>query len=68
VQPVLSEMREATSGPRQLDKLRKSLDAWQERKKRLRRQRDRRQRDRPFITASRNASNRQATEGQTIYY
>lgn len=33
VQPVLSEMREATSGPRQLDKLRKSLDAWQERKK-----------------------------------
>jgi hypothetical protein len=26
-------MREATSGPRQLDKLRKSLDAWQERKK-----------------------------------
>ena len=33
VQPVLSEMREATSGPRQLDKLRKSLDVWQERKK-----------------------------------
>lgn len=33
VQPVLSEMREATSGPRQLDKLRKSLDTWQERKK-----------------------------------
>ena len=26
-------MREATSGLRQLDKLRKSLDAWQERKK-----------------------------------
>lgn len=33
VQPVLSEMREATSEPRQLDKLRKSLDAWQERKR-----------------------------------
>jgi hypothetical protein len=33
VQPVLSEIREATCEPRQLDKLRKSLDAWQERKR-----------------------------------
>ena len=33
VQPVLSELRDATSEPRQLDALRKSLDKWQERKK-----------------------------------
>lgn len=32
VQPVLSELRDATSEPRQLDALRKSLDKWQERK------------------------------------
>lgn len=33
VQPVLSEIREATAEPRQLDKLRKSLGDWQERKR-----------------------------------
>ena len=33
VQPVLSEMRDATSGPRELDALRKSLGKWQERKR-----------------------------------
>ena len=31
VQPVLSEMRDATSGPRELDGLRKSLGQWHER-------------------------------------
>lgn len=33
VQPVLSEIREATSEPRELDKLRKALDKWEERKR-----------------------------------
>lgn len=33
VQPVLSEIRNATSEPRQLDALRKSLGKWQERKR-----------------------------------
>lgn len=33
VQPVLSELRDATSEPRQLDALRKSLVKWEERKK-----------------------------------
>ncbi len=33
VQPVLAEIREATAEPRQLDKLRKSLDTWEERKR-----------------------------------
>lgn len=33
VQPVLSEIRDATSDPRELDALRKSLDNWQERKR-----------------------------------
>lgn len=33
VQPVLSEIREATSEPRELDKLRKSLAEWEERKR-----------------------------------
>jgi hypothetical protein len=53
VQPVLSEMREATSGPRQLDKLRKSLDAWQERKKKTQ--------------AREGQAIYQVTEGQAIY-
>ncbi len=33
VQPVLGEIREATSEPRELDKLRKSLGSWEERKR-----------------------------------
>lgn len=33
IQPVLSEIRDATSEPRELDALRKSLDKWQERKR-----------------------------------
>lgn len=33
VQPVLSEIRDATSEPRELDALRKSRDKWQERKR-----------------------------------
>lgn len=33
VQPVLGEIREATSEPRELDKLRKSLGSWDERKR-----------------------------------
>ena len=33
VQPVLSELRDATSDPRELDGLRKSLVGWQERKR-----------------------------------
>lgn len=33
VQPVLSEIRDATSDPRELDALRKALDKWQERKR-----------------------------------
>ena len=53
MQPVLSEMREATSGPRQLDKLRKSLDAWQERKKKTQ--------------AREGQAIYQVTEGQAIY-
>jgi hypothetical protein len=33
IQPVLSEMREATAEPRELDALRKSLSKWHERKR-----------------------------------
>lgn len=33
IQPVLSEMRDATSEPRELDALKKSLGKWQERKR-----------------------------------
>ncbi len=33
VQPVLSEIREATAEPRELDKLRKALEKWEERKR-----------------------------------
>jgi predicted nucleic acid-binding Zn-ribbon protein len=33
IQPVLSEIRDATSEPRELDALRKFLDKWEERKK-----------------------------------
>lgn len=33
IQPVLSEIRDATSEPREMDSLRKSLDEWQERKR-----------------------------------
>jgi hypothetical protein len=33
IQPVLSEIREATAEPRELDKLRKSLEKWEERKR-----------------------------------
>lgn len=33
IQPVLSEIRDATSDPRELDALRKALDKWQERKR-----------------------------------
>ena len=32
IQPLLGELREATSGPRELDGLRKSLETWTERK------------------------------------
>jgi uncharacterized protein YPO0396 len=32
IQPILGELREATSAPRELDALRKSLDLWTERK------------------------------------
>lgn len=33
IQPVLGEMREATAEPRELDALRKSLEKWQDRKR-----------------------------------
>ncbi len=33
VQPILTEMRDATSGPRELDGLKKSLGKWQERER-----------------------------------
>ncbi len=33
IQPVLGELREATSGPRELEELRKSLGTWTERKR-----------------------------------
>jgi hypothetical protein len=33
IQPMLGELREATSGPRELDDLRKALETWTERKR-----------------------------------
>lgn len=33
VQPMLGELRQATSGPREMEELRKSLDTWTERKR-----------------------------------